>query len=170
MGLFLSFLFLVCNIIFLNINIKSIQDAMQYGEQRLYHSYMPYIDKSPYILNLPYNYKGFYIYRDHWRIISYFEFRQKKKMKYHYVASMPFMNITDSIQVQKLNDTTLYLSLKAPGSWFMKGTLGAEDYENENLKVDFSDDNLFATVTLKRYDSTSPILYCTGEKGFVQWK
>jgi len=52
----------------------------------------------------------------------------------------------------------------------MKESLGGSDYENEEVKVDYADDNQSAIVYLKNYDQSQPILYCTGSRGFVEYK
>jgi hypothetical protein len=52
----------------------------------------------------------------------------------------------------------------------LKESLGGDDFENEEVMVDYADNNLSALIYLKNFGKNQPILYCTGSRGFVELK
>jgi hypothetical protein len=97
-------------------------------------------------------------------------FFHSKDINYRYTTSMPFFRSTDSIEIKRMADSIFHIELRAPESWLMKESLGGSDYENEEVKVNYADDNQSAMIYLKNYDRSQPILYCTGSRGFVEYK
>lgn len=161
--------FIISNVYFLRKNIGVIQHAIIFSETTLKNSYDYYKDKNPYILNLPFNYKGFYIYRKKHRLNSARRFYDKQEIEFNYVASMPFNSLSDSVLISKINDSTFNMRLVGDG-WFMYNDVGASDYETEKIKFNVDEWNKNALIILKNYKSVSPILYCTGNRGFVELK
>jgi hypothetical protein len=163
-------IFLALNYIILRISIIEINESKYFTENILTKSYVNYLDKSPYILNLPFSYKGFYSLRKTHRLNSLMYFFHSKDINYRYTTSMPFFRSTDSIEIKRMADSIFHIELRAPESWLMKESLGGSDYENEEVKVNYADDNQSAMIYLKNYDRSQPILYCTGSRGFVEYK
>ena len=163
-------IYLTLNYTVLRKSMIEINESKHFTENILTKSYLNYLDKSPYILNLPFSYKGFYSLRKTHRLNSLIYFYYLKDINYRYTTSMPFFSPTDSIEVKRMGDSIFHIQLQAPGSWLMKESLGGSDYENEEVKVDYADDNQSALIYLKTYDRSQPILYCTGSRGFVEYK
>ncbi len=168
-GKLITVLFMLANLFFFRINIHNIEESIYFTEKIAVNSYKPYLDKCPIILNLPYNYKGFYSFRKIFRFESSMYFYFQKDIKFIYTTSMPFFSPTDSVETEKLSDSTYKIRLRAPGAWLMKESLGGLDYQNDQVKVDYSDDNQEATILIKNFNN-NPILYCTGNRGFVELK
>ena len=93
-----------------------------------------------------------------------------KDIDFTYTTSMPFFRPTDSIEITRKTDSIFHISLRAPEAWLMKESLGGSDYENDDVKVDYADDNQSALIAIKNYNKNQPILYCTGDRGFVEYK
>jgi hypothetical protein len=163
-------IYLALNYMILRMSMIEINESKHFTENILTKSYVNYLDKSPYILNLPFSYKGFYSLRKTHRLNSLMYFFHLKDINYHYTTSMPFFSPTDSIEIKRLADSIFHIELRAPGSWLMKESIGGSDYENAEVKVDYADDNQSAMIYLKNYDRSQPILYCTGSRGFVEYK
>lgn len=163
-------IYLTLNYTVLRKSMIEINESKHFTENILTKSYLNYLDKSPYILNLPFSYKGFYSLRKTHRLNSLIYFYYLKDINYRYTTSMPFFSPTDSIEVKRMGDSIFHIQLQAPGSWLMKESLGGSDYENEDVKVDYADNNQSAMIYLKTYDRSQPILYCTGSRGFVEYK
>jgi hypothetical protein len=168
LGIIISTFFLIISVIILRFNISAAEEAHDFYHQILTPSYEPYLDKKPIILNLPYNYKGIYIYRHKYRMPTSMYFFYEKNIDYTYCVSTPFFSSTDSVVAVKLSDTMYRVHLSAPGSWLMNETLGGVDYENDRVRVDYEVGNQSATIYLKKYDRLEPVLYCTGNRGFVE--
>jgi hypothetical protein len=169
-GIALSVIFLLFNVFFLRKNINALEESIHFTENITIPSYKPYLDKHPVILNMPYNYKGFYSFRKIFRFKSTMYWAHDRDIDFTYTTSMPFFNSTDSVEVNRINDSIFNIQLRAPGAWLMKESLGGSDYENEEVKVDYADDNQSAMIYLKNYNRSQPILYCTGSRGFVEYK
>lgn len=167
-GILIASLFLIANMVVLRMNISKLESAIFFAEKIAIPSYKPYIHAKPVILNMPYNYQGFYAFRKIFRFKSSMYWAYEKDIDFTYTTSMPFFNSTDSIVIDKWQDSAYKITLHAPGSWLMKESLGGSDYENEEVKVDYSDDNQSAVIHLKKYNNDQPILYCTGNRGFVR--
>jgi hypothetical protein len=169
-GMLLSIILIIANILVFRLNISSLEESIHFTEKIAIPSYKPFLNQRPVILNIPYNYKGFYSFRKIFRFKSAMFWAYDKDIYFTYIASMPFLNSTDSIEIDRKNDSVFQINLHAPGSWLMKESLGGSDYENVDVKVDYADDNQSAIIYLKNYDRNQPILYCTGSRGFVEFK
>lgn len=169
-GFSIAAIYLLFNIYFLRQNIFDIQESIKFSEKIVVPSYKPYMEKNPLILNLPFNYQGLYCFRKNYRLNKAIDFFYNKKVDYTVATSMPFFQPTDSIEIVRKSDSVLLINLRAPGSWLMKESLGGGDYENEDVRVDYADDNQSALITIKDLNKSQPILYCTGNRGFVEYK
>lgn len=170
LGMGFAILFLILNLMVLRINISKLEKSIHFTEDICIPSYQKYIDRNPIILCMPYNYNGFYSFRKIFRFESAMYYTYNKDVKFTYVSSMPMTQPSDSVVVQRINDSSFKMQLQAPGGWFMKESLGGSDFENDEVRVKFADDNQSAEVVLKQYDPNQPILYCTGSRGFVEIK
>lgn len=166
----ISFVFLAFNFIFLRENVSKISEASQFIEKKLINSYTPYLRLKPIILNLPYNYKGMYGYRIPNRFREAIQYHHKISPEYTYTCSMPFMTEQDSITVDKLSESSFQINLITQGGWLMNKELGGFDYENNDVIVDYADDNMSAIIHIKKYSKNQPILYITTRSGFVKCK
>ena len=169
-GMWLSAFLIIANILVFRLNISSLEESIHFTEKIAIPSYKPYIDKKPIILNMPYNYKGFYSFRKIFRFKSSMYWAYDKDIDFTYTTSMAFFRPTDSIEITRKTDSIFHISVRASGAWLMKESLGGSDYENDDVKVDYADDNQSALIAIKNYNKNQPILYCTGDRGFVEYK
>ena len=167
-GVLISTLFLIISVIILRLNVSAAEEAHNFYHRVLTPSYEPYLDKKPIVLNIPYNYKGVYIYRHKYKMPTSMYFFYQKNIDYTYCVSTPFFSSTDSVIAEKLSDTTYRINLMAPGSWLMNETMGGVDYENDRVRVDYQEGNQSAIIYLKNLDRSEPGLYCTANRGFVR--
>ncbi len=119
--------------------------------------------KRVYILNLPDNFRGAYMYRN--LRPSAFE---GNFIKYNYlipkteiieVLNYNLGECSDSVVVEKTNDAQLKVTLSKPGIWWWYKTLGAIDYETDKVKVDVDDSGHFYVVDFKQMQAGDVFLY-----------
>ena len=123
-----------------------------------------------YILNLPDNYKGAYMYRC--RAMG--KFGQKERMltgadfapKEIDVLSYNLIDPSDSVTVEKISDSTLKVSFTKWGSWFWRDTYGASDYQDSIVNVDIDDWNHSYLVTFHKKEPGDVFLY----QAASQWR
>ena len=82
-------------------------------------------NKKTYLINLPNNYKGYYLFRSLWRIESALFFFNHKKYNFIEIASINMLHETDTIYYQFEGDTILYMNHQIPSVYFMKDAFGA---------------------------------------------
>ena len=93
-GILLSVVLIISNILVFRLNISSLEESIHFSEKIAIPSYKPYLDKKPIILNMPYNYKGFYSFRKIFRFKSSMYWAYDKDIDFTYITSMPFINPT----------------------------------------------------------------------------
>jgi len=170
LGVVLAIVFLFLNVFFLRKNISNIEESIYFTENIAIPSYKPFLNQRPVVLNIPYNYKGFYSFRKIFRFKSAMYWAYNRDIDFVYTASMPFFQSSDSVEVKRIGDSIFSIQLRAPGAWLMRESLGGSDFENTDVKVDYADDNQSAMIYLKTYDKNQPVLYCTGSRGFIEFK
>lgn len=120
-----------------------------------------------YLVNLPDNYDGAYMFRNGFNeglsVVHHKDYKNS-------AATIAWVNIftkgNESV-VEKLNDSTYYVKCIHDGKWYYYLGHGAIDYQNENYRVDFDEWNTAYTWTLTSMPAdTSYVLQCYGE----QWK
>lgn len=102
-------------------------------QQRTLDSYNWFDKKKVYILNLPENFGGAYIYRRQWRFGSAMLVIKDKNILQNIdaVAGQNMFDINDGVAVEQLDSLNYHVSINGYG-WFWGGVLGARDYETED--------------------------------------
>jgi hypothetical protein len=102
-------------------------------QQRTLDSYHWFDKRKVYILNLPENFGGAYIYRKEWRFGSAMLVRNNRNIlkQIKAVAGQNMTDINDGIAVRQLDSLTYDIS-KIGDNWFWNGSMGAFDYETDD--------------------------------------
>jgi len=160
-----SFVYLACSICFLFYNIQSWHQA-GIIMTRLEETYRWKSANHVYILNIPDDYRGAYMYRSLQEPNAFSESFIK------YGADIPdgnrvtailgynLTNPADSVTVQVNSPNQLYVALSAQGSWFWRNAQGTGDYEDTLVKVHFDQWVHGYTVTFKKKEPGNVFLYC----------
>ena len=116
-----------------------------------------------YILNLPDNFRGAYMYRNLQTSAFAGNF-----IKYDYqvpkneiieVLSYNLNEPDDSVTIEKINDHQLKITLSKWGIWWWRKTAGATDYETHKIKVDVDDYSHSYMVDFKNKQQGDIFLY-----------
>lgn len=90
--------------------------------------------------------------------------------KVHDVIAYKLSTINDGAHVMVVNDSTVDVMLNQPGGWWIRGMLGARDYENEDYKVHIIDPGRAYELNLKQPAAQFILLYETNSHwSVVDW-
>jgi hypothetical protein len=92
--------------------------------------------KKIYLLNLPNNYKGIYLFRSPWRLEAAISFFNHKEYSFNEIASTNILRANDSFALYTITDTTLKVGHNNLGDYFMRGPYGAYDREDSAYSFD----------------------------------
>lgn len=133
-------------------------------------SFKPFENKQTYILNLPDNYRGAYMYRckAEGKFAERYKFTRGIDVSNNIteVLSYNLNTPTDSVIVKTINDSTLQVTLSAWGIWYWRNTVGAVSYESDKLKLSIDEWNHSYTVVFKDRKAGDVFLYQAAGK----WK
>ncbi|MCX6198489.1 MAG: hypothetical protein NTY88_04590 [Bacteroidetes bacterium] len=103
-------------------------------QQHTLDSYRWFDKEKVYILNLPQNFNGAYIYRKGWRFGSAMLVKNDKNIlkQIETVAGQNMFDMNDGVSVTA-KDSVTYLVSKNGWGWFWRGPLGAYDYETDDF-------------------------------------
>lgn len=102
-------------------------------QERTLDSYRWFDKSKVYVLNLPQNFDGAYIFRREWRFGGAMLVLKDKDVlnQVKAVAGQNMSALTDGVNVERIDSTTFRVS-KIGGNWFWNGSMGAADYETED--------------------------------------
>jgi len=157
-----SAVFIFLSIFFLRQNNFSWHEAGEL-QQKLETDFKWWNAKHVYLLNVPDNFRGAYMYRNKYPSAFAGSF-----IKNDY--SIPQTDITevlnynlnafeDSVIIEKVNQQQLKVTLSGAGTWWWRNTLGATDYETDEMKVDVDDYNYSYVVEFKKKVTGDIFLY-----------
>ena len=159
----------LCAILFIAVNTFFTIKTSHYWKRstQIYKAYLENFDsyqkKNVYLLGVPDNYKGIWMMRIYGPESGFKEalmYRLKKPYNGNMYDVICFNQISfdDGMNVQKRNDSTLYVNFTHYGSWFWNQGVGASDYETPQYKVKI--EQYGYVVTFKNFDKeNSVILY-----------
>jgi hypothetical protein len=164
-AVFLMSSFLVLNIHFLIQNNSSWNSA-----SRIVASLNQEFDTTEsgniYILNLPDNFNGAYMYRclGKSKFAETYHVQTGKILSQNIydVAAYNLQSETDSVVVTVVDSTTLKVELSHWGNWFWNTAGGPLNYENETLKTVFDEYGHSYIVTFKNRKPADVVLYQAG--------
>lgn len=164
-GFVLLSVFLCMEIYALHQNTNSWKQAGTIMEQ-LENNFPTDTTKHYYLLNLPDNYQGAYMFR----CLGDSKFASTLKLKTQVdrtsqiteVLSYNLLQPTDLVKVTIVDSLKLKVELSNAGSWWWRYTVGANDYEDENVNVDIDDGGHFYTVSFKKKKEEDVFLYQAG--------
>lgn len=123
-------------------------------------------NQNGWILNLPDNYKGAYMFRNGFNeglsVVNKMNYKSTTKE----IACVNILSNENENQFEKINDSTYYIKCLKYGKWFYHSGHGAVDYSTDNYWLDFDEWNTAYTLTIKSVTDTTYLLLCEGE----QWK
>jgi hypothetical protein len=125
--------------------------------------------KHVYILNLPENFRGAYMYRADQPSSFAASFNKYKidslaNVQITEVMQYGLYDYTDSVFVRKINDRSLQVTLSTWGIWFWYKTSGAYNYEDNLLKVAVEGYKHSYTVQFKNREPGDVIIYAANGK------
>lgn len=135
---------------------------------KLEENFVSDTSKHTYILNLPDNLNGAYMYRN----LGASKFAQAYRMRHgvnmnHHITEVLGYNLQsahDSVRVQVVDSITLKVEFTRYGSWFWRNCQGAENYENDLLKVEIDEYGLSYLVQFKKKSPTDRFLYQAADR------
>ena len=122
--------------------------------------------KHYYLLNLPDNYNGAYMFR----CLGESKFAQTLRMRTSIdrtsqITEVLSYNLTqpeDSVIITVMDSTKLKIELSNSESWWWRYTVGATDYEDENVKVNLGSTGKSYSVEFKNKTDKDVFLYQVG--------
>ena len=132
-------------------------------EQQLERNFSWWNAKRVYILNLPDNFRGAYMYRNSQPSAFAGNF-----VKYNYatpkteiieVLNYNLNEADDSVTVENISDHKLKVTLSKWGTWWWRNTVGATDYETDRIKVDVDDYGHSYLIEFKQKQEGDVFLY-----------
>lgn len=164
-GFLLATVMVIANGYALHYNNASWQQAGKV-EQQLEADFLWKDAKRVYILNLPENYNGAYMYRS----LGYSKFKWRYDLMHTdtikadvvEIVGYNMMSVNDSVKVMVVNDSTLQVELSDWGRWYWLETHGAYSYENELVKVDMDEWNHTYRLTFKALRKEDVVIYQSG--------
>ena len=129
-----------------------------------------------FILNIPDNFNGAYLYRDNGsssKFKSALTFKQKENIQGDFFEILQY-NMTaldNTVTTEIIDSTTLKVTFDQWGNWWWRGGIGASDYENDLYKVDIDEWSHAYIITFKQKRPEDIFIYQTGNswqqvKGF----
>lgn len=117
-----------------------------------------------YLLNLPDNYKGAYMFRNGFpkglNVVKGGQFKDDV----HFIARVNILSADNETSVSKLSDSVYYVKCEQYGKWYYHLGQGAYDYSTEDYKVDFDEWNTAYTLTITDVKDTIYLLKCHGDE------
>jgi hypothetical protein len=159
-----SAVYLVCSIYFLAFNIQSWHQAGSISQQ-LEKDYRWQNAPHVYILNLPDNYRGAYMYRSLQPSAFAASFiKDPANMpdgnKITEVLSYNLNSPADSVNVNIIDSTQLQVTLSTWGGWWWQDSRGATDYQDSSVSVHVDDYSHSYNVKFKQKQKGAVFLYC----------
>lgn len=148
--------FLIIIILNLYFSYKTTTDAKIAGHifKHCLETFPDLPKKNIYLINMPNNYKGFYLFRDTWRLSSALDFFYQKQFNFNQIASTNLLNKNDSFYCIIESDSVLRAGHNNPGDYFMKGPYGAYDREDSAYSFDVDEWLMNYEVRFKKPLST----------------
>lgn len=100
------------------------------------HTFPKLGNNKAYLLNLPNNYKGIYLFRSPWRLEAALSFFNHTEYHFNEIASTNLLRANDSFHLYTNSDTLIKLGHNNPGDYFMRGPYGAYDREDSSYSFD----------------------------------
>jgi hypothetical protein len=129
-----------------------------------------------FILNIPDNFNGAYLYRDNGSSSKFKTALQLKentiiKGDVYEILQFNMTSLDNGIITETIDSLTLKVSFEQWGNWWWRGGIGASDYENELYKVDIDEWSHAYIITFKQKRPEDIFIYQTGNswqqvKGF----
>ena len=121
-----------------------------------------------FILNIPDNFNGAYLYRDNG---SSSKFKTALQLKENTIINgdvyeilhFNMTSLDNGIITETIDSLTLKVSFEQWGNWWWRGGIGASDYENELYKVDIDEWSHAYIITFKQKRPEDIFIYQTGD-------
>jgi hypothetical protein len=115
-----------------------------------------------YLLNLPDNYRGAYMFRNGFPEGLNVVKGGQYKNDVHFIARVNILSADNETSVSKLADSVYYVKCEQYGKWYYHLGQGAYDYSVVDYKVDFDEWNTAYTLTISDVRDTVYLLKCHG--------
>jgi len=163
LGWILLAVFLFYNIKFLSFNIESWGNS-KVVQQSLITSFKWYDAEKIYLLNIPDNFRGTYMFRSFSPDNSFAETlairgNEDIEGKVSEILEYNMFSISDSVIVERISDNELKVTLSNPGSWLWQNGIGASDYSTDEYEVKRDEWNHGYTLKIKNKKPNTVYLY-----------
>jgi len=160
------YLFFSLQFLSLNTQAWAMNKAVQQG---LLQSFSAENTGHIYLLNLPDNYNGTYMYRSFAPDNSFAEtlwLRHQKDIR-HKVTQVLAYNMTqqtDGVSVNRINEKTLQVTFNQWGNWWWQDGIGAANYNTEDYTVVIDEWSHSYTITFREKKPNAVYLYQIGDR------
>ncbi|MBX7224874.1 MAG: hypothetical protein K1X55_02465 [Chitinophagales bacterium] len=130
-------------------------------------------EEEVYILNLPDNHRGAYVFRNCFAEgLSLFKNQHYDRKKIHFIAMVNTTSLKDETEVWRLKDVpsrAYHVGNRFGNKWFYVSGAGAQDYENEHYTFDVDQWNTAYEVNFKNISDTTKVLKVKGTEWVEIW-
>ena len=124
-----------------------------------------------YLLTVPDNFNGAYLYRDNGTLSKFktalnLKHEQNIKGDFYEVLQFNMTELENSVTVEIIDSLTLKVTFDQWGNWWWRGGIGASDYENDLYKVEIDEWSHAYIVTFKQKRPEDVFIY---QKG-ISWQ
>ncbi len=164
-GAFLLAIYFGLNFNFLQKNVTAWKNAGQV-EEHLLKTFTFQNAPCVFILNLPDNYSGAYMFRsfdgasemkDALQVRGMYTNRVVETLKYN------MRTIGDSVKVQRLSDHELKITFAQEGNWWWRDGIGAANYKNDEYAINIDEWNFSYVIDFKKKIPGTVYLYQCGD-------
>ncbi len=124
-----------------------------------------------FVLNIPDNFNGAYLYRDNgtsskFKTALNFKHDQNIKGDFYEILQFNMTKLDNSVSLEIIDSVTLKVTFDQWGNWWWRGGIGGSDYENELYKVDIDEWSHAYMITFKQKRPGDVFIY---QKG-ISWQ
>lgn len=104
-----------------------------------------------YLLNLPNHYRGYYMFREVWRLESALKFFKHRTYSFIELNSINLLDANQKIYCNFETDTTIHLSHDGYGIYFMQSNYGATSRSKPWYDLQVDEWSIHETIQIKQY-------------------
>lgn len=169
-GLILIIFFSIFSIFLLDKNLRSWKNSA-IVQQGLENNYTWTDAENVYVLNIPDNFNGAYLYRDNGSTSKFkaaLALKKEEKIQgdIHEILQYNMTSTDNSVSIEIMDSTTLKVTFDQWGNWWWRGGIGASNYENDLYKVTIDEWSHAYMVTFKQKRPGDVFIY---QKG-ISWQ
>lgn len=170
MALLLATVFIVVNGALLFVSISAWNDAAKVATS-LETTFPHTQNGTVYLLNVPDNIRGAYLYREgknESKFVQSIQFKHNQlSIKANEVMQFNMQKITDGVEVEIIDDNTLKIKFAQYGNWWWMEGKGAINYSDDNKEVLIADSGMAYTVHFKNRMPNDTFVYLNNNQWHI---